>query len=92
MLTIIDEYTRECPAIEVDTSIGGQKVIQVLDRIASDRGFPESIVVDNGPEFISRVLDAWAYKLGVRMYLLDRASLQITVLLRASTAHSVRNV
>lgn len=68
MLTIIDEYTRECPAIEVDTSIGGQKVIQVLDRIASDRGFPESIVVDNGPEFISRVLDAWAYKLGVRMY------------------------
>lgn len=68
MLTVIDEYTRECPAIEVDTSLGGYRVTQVLDRVALNRGLPESIVVDNGPEFISRALDAWAYRRGVKLH------------------------
>src|SRR6059058_5926692 len=52
MLTIVDGCTRECPAIEVDTSLGGLRVRRVLDRIASERGLPEAIVLDNGLEFI----------------------------------------
>ena len=40
MLTIVDDYTRECPAIEVDTSLGGLRVRRVLDRMAAERGLP----------------------------------------------------
>lgn len=65
VLTLIDEYTRECPAVEVDTSISGARVCRVLDQLAETRGLPESIIVDNGPEFSSRALDAWAYQHGV---------------------------
>lgn len=60
-LTIVDDGTRECLAIEVDTSITGVRVLAVLDRIADARGLPKSITVDNGPEFDSQVLDQWAY-------------------------------
>ena len=67
MLTIVDDCTRECPAIEVDTSLGGLRVRRVLDRIASERGLPQAIVVDNGPEFRSRVLAAWSEERGVRL-------------------------
>jgi putative transposase len=66
MLTIVDDYTRECPVIEVDTSLGGLRVRRVLDRIASERGLPEAIVVDNGPEFRGRALAAWSEQSGVR--------------------------
>ena len=51
MLAMVDDCTRECPAIEVDTSLGGLRVRRVLDRIAAERGLPEAIVLDNGPEF-----------------------------------------
>jgi putative transposase len=67
MLTIVDDYTRECPVIEVDTSLGGLRVRRVLDRIASERGLPEAIVVDNGPEFRGRALAAWSEQSGVRL-------------------------
>ena len=60
MLTVVDDCTRECPAIEVDTSLGGLRVRRVLDRIASERGLPEAIVLDNGPEFRGRALAAWS--------------------------------
>jgi putative transposase len=66
MLTIVDDCTRECPAIEVDTSLGGLRVRRVLDRIAWERGLPEAIVLDNGPEFRGRVLAAWSEQRGVR--------------------------
>jgi putative transposase len=62
LLTLIDEYTRECLAIEVDTSINGVRVTNVLTRIAMIHGLPEVIKVDNGPEFIGKALDAWAYQ------------------------------
>jgi hypothetical protein len=55
-LAVVDDYTRECSGIEVDTSLGGLRVRRVLDRIASERGLLESIVPDNGPEFRSRAL------------------------------------
>ena len=67
MLTIVDDCTRECPAIEVDTSLGGFRVRRVLDRIASERGLPDAIVVDNGPEFRGRALAAWSEEHGVRL-------------------------
>ncbi len=66
-LTIIDDYSRECPAIEVDTSLGGRRVVSVLERLADTRGLPKSITIDNGPEFAGRVLDEWAYRKGVKL-------------------------
>ena len=53
-LAIVDDYSRECPAIELDTSLGGARVVRVLERLADIRGLPEVITVDNGPEFASR--------------------------------------
>lgn len=66
-LTIVDDYSRECPAIEVDTSLGGARVVSVLERLAEIRGLPEVITVDNGPEFAGKVLDEWAYRKGVKL-------------------------
>jgi len=61
-LTIVDDFTRECLAIEVDTSLGGARVAEVLTQLAQGRPLARTIVVDNGPEFAGRVLDAWAYR------------------------------
>jgi putative transposase len=66
-LTIVDDCTRECLAIEVDTSLPGLRVQAVLDRLADTRGLPQSITVDNGPEFDGKVLDQWAYRTGVQL-------------------------
>lgn len=59
MLNVIDDYNREVLWIEVDTSLPAQRVIRVLEQLEESRGLPEMIRVDNGPEFISRKLDAW---------------------------------
>ena len=66
-LTIVDDFSRESPAIEVDTSLGGARVVRVLDRLAESRGLPGVITVDNGPEFAGKALDEWAYRRGVRL-------------------------
>ncbi len=66
-LTIVDDYSRECPAIEVETSLGGVRVVGVLERLAETRGLPEVITVDNGPEFAGKALDEWAYRRGVKL-------------------------
>jgi putative transposase len=66
-LTIVDDCTRECLAIEVDTSITGTRVKAVLERLAETRGLPNSITVDHGPEFEGQVLDAWAYERQVQL-------------------------
>jgi putative transposase len=66
-LVVVDDYSRECPDIEVDTCLGGARVVTVLDRLAETRGLPKVITMDNGPEFTSRVLDEWAYRKGVRL-------------------------
>ncbi len=67
VLNIVDDYTKESPAMEVDTSLGGRRVAQVLDRLKETRRLPEVIRTDNGPEFISRALDEWAYQNGVKL-------------------------
>ena len=61
-LNVVDRVTRECLVIEVDTSITGKRVVAVLALLVAMRGKPESIRVDNGPEFISKALDAWAFE------------------------------
>ena len=66
-LNIIDDCTRECLAIEVDTSITGRRVKAVLERLAQTRGLPQAITVDHGPEFEGQVLDAWAYETRVQL-------------------------
>ena len=70
-LNIVDLCTRECLAIEVDTSLPGQRVARVLDRRCAQHGRPALIRVDNGPEFAGQALDAWAYQQGVRLDFID---------------------
>jgi putative transposase len=67
VLSVVDEYTRKCFRIEVDTSINGVRVVRALNEIALTESLPEVIVIDNGPEFVSKALDAWAYQRGVRL-------------------------
>jgi putative transposase len=64
-LNILDVCTRECPSIEVNTSLPAAIVIRVLNRLGEDRGFPEVITVDNGPEYTSNELREWAEEHGV---------------------------
>lgn len=59
MLNIIDDFNRESLAIEVDTSLPSRRVVRVLDRLLAHRGKPSNIRVDNGPEFISHILQEW---------------------------------
>jgi putative transposase len=66
-LTVVDTFTRECPVISADTSFGGKKVAAALDALATERGHQKIITVDNGSEFYSNEMDAWAYRLGVRL-------------------------
>jgi putative transposase len=66
-LNVIDAFTRECLGIEVDTSLPGARVVRVLDRLVWEYGLPETLRVDNGPEFISTALDRWAFKHGVKI-------------------------
>ena len=70
-LNIVDDLTRECPAIEVDTSLPGARVVRVLDKLAILRGLPDTIVIDNGSEFTGRTLDAWANRHGVKLHFID---------------------
>jgi putative transposase len=60
-LTVVDAYTREALAIEVDQGIKGEQVVAVMTRLAALRRSPCAIKVDNGPEFVSKALDRWAY-------------------------------
>ncbi len=68
---IVDDFTRESVAIEVDTSISGMRVTGVLDRLAATRGLPEMIVMDNGPEFTSRAMLAWANKHNQKLHYIE---------------------
>ena len=60
ILTVVDVFTRECLALETDTSMGSLRVLRVLDRIIAERGAPQRIRSDNGPEFTSRAYLAWS--------------------------------
>src|ERR687889_358385 len=59
--------TRESPAIEVDFSLSGKRVVAVLERLADPHGRPKILFVDHGPECTSKALDAWAHRRGVKL-------------------------
>ena len=59
-LTVVDEWTRECLAIEVASSLTAERVIAVLERLFAQYGTPQILRSDNGPEFIARALKIWA--------------------------------
>src|SRR5947209_13552624 len=67
MLTVVDCYTRECLAIDIGQSLKGEDVVDSLNRICAERGLPKTIKTDNGSEFISKVMDKWAYERGVEL-------------------------
>lgn len=71
LLNIVDDYTRECLKIEVDTSLGGARVVRALNEIIEERGCPKLLLSDNGPEFTGKALDHWAYKTGVALDFID---------------------
>jgi putative transposase len=66
-LNVVDDFTRECLAIEVDRSLPGLRVVRVLERLRETTGLPTTLVMDNGPEFSGRTLDTWAYARGVQL-------------------------
>ena len=71
ILDVLERLSREDLASEVDTSLPAVRVIRVLDEIALERGYPARIVIDNGSEFRSAAVDAWAYEHGVALEFIE---------------------
>jgi putative transposase len=71
LFTVVDVFTREALAIEVDTSLPGGRVVRVLEGIAAGRGVPDEIVLDNGPELTGKAVDLWAYERGVGLRFIE---------------------
>ena len=65
LLTIVDMWNRVSPAVEVDVSLPGQRVVRVLERLRLQGRLPRLLRTDNGPEFTGKALDAWAHQHGV---------------------------
>jgi putative transposase len=74
MLNVIDEFTRECPAIVVDRTIDADKVVATLDRLMITRGAPAFVRFDNGPEFIAYAVADWCRFNGVGTVFIDPGS------------------
>jgi putative transposase len=66
VMPIVDEYSRECLALEMERSITAEDVVGVLDKLFSERGEPAYIRSDNGPEFIAQAIKGWLESSGVR--------------------------
>jgi putative transposase len=71
ILTIVDDFTRECIATLVDSGITGERVIRTLEWLKETRGLPGTLVMDNGPEFTSRAMLVWSKPAGVKMHFID---------------------
>lgn len=71
LLSVIDVFTREALALEVDISLPGSAVVRVLARLGAQRPLPAQLVLDNGPELISRVLEEWAHERAVALRFID---------------------
>jgi putative transposase len=67
VLSVVDNFTRECLALEVDTSFASQRVTRVLDSIVAQRGAPKALRLDNGPELTSRHFLAWCIERKIAM-------------------------
>lgn len=71
VFTLLDEVTRECLALEVDSSITGGAVGRFLDKAGMFRGYPKEILSDNGPEFTSNAMNAWTYEKQIMQAFID---------------------
>jgi len=71
LLNIVDDHSRECLQIEVDTSLPGARVVRTLNGLRQQRGCPRQLVIDNGPEFTGQALDQWAYTHGVDLAFIE---------------------
>ena len=67
VLTIVDTFSRFSPALDARFSYRGEDVVATLEGVCSEIGFPRTIRVDQGSEFVSRDLDLWAYRHGVEL-------------------------
>ena len=67
MLTIVDLWDRSSPALEIDMSLPGQRVVRVLERLRLQGRLPQRLRTDNGPEFTGKALDAWAQEHSVQL-------------------------
>lgn len=67
VLTIVDLWDRSSPALEIDVSLPGQRVVRTLDKLRLQGRLPQRLRTDNGPEFTGKALDAWAQKHGVQL-------------------------
>ena len=70
-LTVVDEYTRECLAIDVGGQIRSTRVIEQLERLVAERGAPRHLRSDNGPEFVSRAILRWLARRGIETAFID---------------------
>jgi putative transposase len=91
LLTVVDDFTRECPTLAVDYSLPSERVIVALERAAGVRGLPARLVCDHGSEFSSRRFLSWARYAGSRSTSSGRASRSTTLMWRASTASCATN-
>jgi putative transposase len=67
ILTVVDQYTRECLCIHAERSQTGKKVAEQLSEIIARRGVPESITSDNGSEFVGKAMEVWSHENGVKL-------------------------
>ena len=76
VLNIIDESTRECLAIEVDTSLPAQRLVRVMEQLKTERGLPNQVRVDNGPELVSSTFADWCEEHGIEVVYIQRGKPQ----------------
>jgi putative transposase len=74
ILTIVDEFTRECLAIHLERSMPAVVILEVLERLFRERGGPEYLRSDNGPEFVAKIVQAWLERKGTKTHYIAPAS------------------
>ena len=92
VLTIIDTFSRFSPAIEPRLNFRGPDVVEILEEVGRQVGFPKAIQVDQGTEFVSRDLDLWAYQRGVTLDFSRPDKPTDNAFIGHSTANFERNV
>ena len=74
MLTLIDEYSRQCLRVEVARKLRGHNVVSALSEVMAQRGLPKYIRSDNGSEFIAKDVQHWLREMGIKTIYIDPGS------------------